>query len=467
MATYAATVTALRAAHRSGKLATLEARRHQLTRLVAMLEENKDMWREALWKDLHKASFEADLCEIMFVLNEAKHAHNELDKWMKPEKVKKGLLFATDDCYIRREPFGISLIMGAWNYPLALCLDPLVGTIAAGNCAVVKPSECAPSIAQLCSKLIPSYLDPECFAVVEGGIPETTELLKVRFDHIFYTGSPMVGKIVMTAAAKHLTPTVLELGGKSPCFVDTDVDLYRAARSIAWGKYTNSGQTCVAPDYVMCRPEIRDKFVEEVKKVVNEFYEGDVQKSPNYARMINERNFDRVSGLIDEKKVVMGGVTDKSELFISPTVMTGVTHDDAVMQQEIFGPIMPIIDVADADEAVRIINEGEKPLALYCYTNNATTKEKFLQETSSGGCCINDCMTQMTLETLPFGGVGNSGMGGYHGWFSYDCFSHKKSVMVKSLRMEPTLSIRYPPYTDQKMKYAKMAMEKSLKTGWF
>jgi len=466
MAAYAGTVNALRASYLGGKLATVEARRHQLKRFIAMLEENKDLWRAALHKDLHKASFEADLCEIMFTLNEAKHAHNELDNWVKPEKVKRGLLFATDGCYIRREPLGVSLIIGAWNYPLQVSLGPLVGAIAAGNCAVVKPSECAPETAELIRTLLPTYLDPECFAVVCGGIPETTELLSVRFDHIFYTGSPMVGKIVMAAAAKHLTPVVLELGGKSPCFVDADVDLYRAARSICWGKFTNSGQTCVAPDYVMCRPETRDKLVEQMKKVVDEFYEGDVKNSPNYARMINERNFDRVSSLIDEKKVVIGGATDKSNLYIAPTVMAGVTHDDAIMREEIFGPVLPIVDVSGEDEAVQKINAGEKPLALYCFSNNGKTQKKFLNGTSSGGCCINDVITHMTLETLPFGGVGNSGMGGYHGWFSYDCFSHKKSVMIKSLKLEPTLAIRYPPYSDQKMTIARCLLEKSLKNKW-
>merc|ERR1711942_573850 len=321
MAAYVETVNALRASYLGGKLRTLEARRTQLMQFVDMLQDNRELWLDALKKDLHKPAFETDLTELMFTLNEAKHAYNELDSWMKPEKVKRGLLFAMDDAYIRREPFGVSLIMGAWNYPLQLILGPLVGAIAAGNCAVLKPSELSPATAELVKALVPSYLDPQCFAVICGGIPETTDLLKIRFDHIFYTGSPMVGKIVMAAASKYLTPVTLELGGKSPVFVDSDVDLYRAARSICWGKYMNCGQTCISPDYVMCTPETRDKLVEQVKKVVGEFYEDDAKKHPDYCRIVNQRHFDRVSKLINEKKVVMGGVTDREELFIAPTMM--------------------------------------------------------------------------------------------------------------------------------------------------
>lgn len=466
MGSYAVTVNSLRAAFLRGKLTDVKARRHQLQRLIDMLNDNKELWFSALGKDLHKSNFEAELCEIMFTINEAAHAHNELATWMKPEKVKKGLLFAMDDAYIRREPLGVTLVMGAWNYPLCLTLGPLVGAIAAGNCAVIKPSEMAPAVADLVNKLVPSYLDPDCFAVVCGGIPETTELLKVRFDHIFYTGSPMVGKIVMAAAAPYLTPVVLELGGKSPVYVDSDVDLYKVARSICWGKYMNCGQTCVSPDYVMCKPEVTPKLAEQVKRVVGEFYGEDAKSHPDYCRMVNERHFDRVSKLINKDKVVMGGVSDRSDLFISPTMMTGVTEDDAVMQEEIFGPILPVINVAGPDEAVAKVVAGEKPLALYCFSNNSSIQKKFVEGTSSGGCCVNDVISHMTLDTLPFGGVGNSGMGGYHGWFGYDCFSHKKSVMVKSLSMEPTLSIRYPPYTDNKMKMAQMMLGKSVKSGW-
>jgi len=466
VASYAGTVSSLRAAFAAGKLRSVESRKHQLRRLIDMLNENQALFEEALHKDLHKSAFESELCEVMFSLNEAKHAHNELASWMKPEKVKRGLLFAMDDCYIQREAFGVSLIMGAWNYPVNLTLGPLVGAIAAGNCCVLKPSEMSPATAELLLKLIPSYLDPECFAVICGGIPETTELLKVRFDHIFYTGSPMVGKIVMAAAAPFLTPVVLELGGKSPVYVDTDVDLYAVARSICWGKFMNCGQTCVSPDHVMCRPETSAKLAEQVKIVVKEFFGEDAKSHPDYCRMVNERHFDRVSGLINHEKVVMGGATDRSDLFIPPTMMNGVTPDDAVMQEEIFGPLLPIIHVSGADEAIEKINAGEKPLALYCFTNNSPTRKKFVEGTSSGGVTVNDVISHMTLETLPFGGVGNSGMGGYHGWFSYDCFSHKKSVMVKKLSMEPTLSVRYPPYSAQKMKIAKMIMEKSLKSSW-
>lgn len=466
MASYAETVNSLRAAYLGGKLSSVQARRHQLKRLCDMLDDNKDLWSAALMKDLHKPAFESELCEIMFTINEARHAHNELASWMKPEKVTKGLLFAMDDAFIRREPFGVSLIMGAWNYPLQLTLGPLVGAIAAGNCAVLKPSEMSPATAELVHKLVPSYLDPDCYAVICGGIPETTELLKVRFDHIFYTGSPMVGKIVMAAAAPFLTPVALELGGQCPVYVDSDVDLYKVARSICWGKFMNCGQTCVSPDYVMCKPGTSVELAEKVKLVVNEFYGEDAKSHPDYCRIVNERHFDRIAKLINDDKVVMGGVRDKSDLFIAPTMMTNVTEDDAIMQEETFGPVLPIFNVSGPDEAVEKVNKGEKPLALYCFSNSSSTQKKFVEGTSSGGCCVNDVISHMTLDSLPFGGVGNSGMGGYHGWFSYDCFSHRKSVMVKKLSMEPTMSIRYPPYSDTKMKIARMILEKSLKSTW-
>jgi len=447
-------------------LRSVEARRHQLKRLIDMVQDNRESFVAALKKDLHKPAFETDLAEVMFVLNEARHAYNELSTWVKPEQVKRGLLFALDDAYIRREAFGVTLIMGAWNYPVQLSLGPLVGAIAAGNCAVVKPSELAPATADLVKTLVPTYLDPECISVVCGGVPETTDLLTVRFDHIFYTGSPMVGKIVMAAAAKHLTPVILELGGKSPCYVDSDVDMYRTARALCWGKFMNCGQTCISPDYVMCQPETREKLVEQVKRVVGEFYGEDPKNHPDYCRIVNQRHFDRVSKLINQEKVVMGGKTDKDDLFISPTMMTGVTEDDACMKEEIFGPLLPILDVNNAEEALHKVNAGEKPLALYCFSNNGRTQKKFIETTSSGGCCVNDTISHITLETLPFGGVGNSGMGGYHGWFSYDCFSHKKSVMVKKLGLEPSLSVRYPPYNDKKMSMLKMLIEKSLKKSW-
>ena len=260
MPAYYTRVEALRAAYKRGQMSSLSSRRLQLKRLIDMLQDNRDLFVAALQKDLHKPAFETDVAEMMMTLNEAAHACNELATWMEPEKVKRGLLFAMDEAYIRREPFGVTLIMGAWNYPLQVLLCPLVGAIAAGNCALLKPSELAPATAELVRRLVPAYLNPECFAVVCGGIPETTELLAERFDHIFYTGSPMVGKIVMAAAAKYLTPVILELGGKSPCYVDADVDLYKTARSLCWGKFMNCGQTCITADYVMCTPETRDEL---------------------------------------------------------------------------------------------------------------------------------------------------------------------------------------------------------------
>lgn len=451
----------------AGRSKPLEFRLKQLKRFDEMIEENKEAWFDALRKDLRKPKLEAELCEVMFTQNEIRHAHSNLSSWMKPEHVKRGLVFAADECYIHREPFGLCLIIGAWNYPLQLALGPLVGAITAGNVAVVKPSELSPATSALIAKLLPQYLDPSCYAVVEGGVIETTELLALRWDHIFYTGSSVVGKIIMTAAAKHLTPVVLELGGKSPAYVDDAVDLYRVARSIVWGRFMNCGQTCVAPDYVLCKPEIKSALIELMKGVMTEFWGSDIQSHPDYCRIVNERHFDRISKLVDSEKVVFGGKMDKKDLFIEPTIMSGVTGNDAVMQEEIFGPVLPILDVSSLEEAIEFIKSRQKPLALYCFTNNKDTRNKFVNETASGGVCVNDVISHLILETLPFGGVGNSGMGGYHGWFSFDCFSHKKSVMVKNLALERAFYMRYPPYDESKLKVAKMMLAKKMGSSIF
>ncbi|XP_018883134.4 aldehyde dehydrogenase, dimeric NADP-preferring isoform X1 [Gorilla gorilla gorilla] len=316
---------------------------------------------------------------------------------------------------------------------------------SAGNAVVLKPSELSENMASLLATIIPQYLDKDLYPVINGGVPETTELLKERFDHILYTGSTGVGKIIMTAAAKHLTPVTLELGGKSPCYVDKNCDLDVACRRIAWGKFMNSGQTCVAPDYILCDPSIQNQIVEKLKKSLKEFYGEDAKKSRDYGRIISARHFQRVMGLIEGQKVAYGGTGDAATRYIAPTILTDVDPQSPVMQEEIFGPVLPIVCVRSLEEAIQFINQREKPLALYIFSSNDKVIKKMIAETSSGGVAANDVIVHITLHSLPFGGVGNSGMGSYHGKKSFETFSHRRSCLVRPLMNDEGLKVRYPP----------------------
>lgn len=440
----------------SGRTKTYEWRIKQLNLLDKLLRERKDEIFEALNKDLGKSQMESWLAELAMVQNELAYARKHLRDWMKPAKVSTPLALQPGRCRIYPQPLGVVLIIGPWNYPLQLVLAPLVGAIAAGNSAVLKPSEMAPATSAVVAKLLPQYLDTECVAVVEGGIPETTALLEQRFDHIFYTGNGRVGRIIMKAAAEHLTPVTLELGGKSPTIVDGSANLEVAARRIAWGKWFNAGQTCVAPDYILAHESIADQLVAKLKTSIREFFGDDPQQATDYGRIINERHFDRLTKLLDNGDVVEGGSHDKSDRYIAPTILRNVSEDSTVMTDEIFGPILPVLTYRTMPEAVRFVNERPKPLAFYVFAEDAGAQRAALDGTTSGGACINDVVAHLSVHGLPFGGVGASGMGAYHGKASFDTFTHMRSTLEKSSRLD--VPLRYPPYDDTKQKWLKRLM---------
>jgi len=449
----------------SGKTLGVEYRKEQLRNLLKLIDENEKLLLEAVQKDLHKNFKETFVMESNFIRNDLVLMLDNLDEWVKGEKVKKNLLTMMDDCYVQYQPFGLCLILGAWNYPVQLTLGPMIGAIAAGNCVVLKPSEVAENTANVLEQLIPRYLDKECFHVINGAVPETTALLKERWDHIFYTGNNVVAKIVYEAAAKHLTPVVLELGGKSPVFIDETSDLDLVSRRLVWGKFMNCGQTCIAPDYVLCPKSVETSLVEKMKKTLKDFYTENPQKSDSFGRIINNRHFHRVKNLLTSGRIVIGGDMDESDNFISPTVIVDVKPTDPVMQQEIFGPALPFMNVNNEDEAIAFINSRDKPLALYVFSKDKKVINKILTRTSSGGTTVNDTIMHAGLPTLPFGGVGPSGMGAYHGKRSFDVFSHQRGVMVKKQSMEMMNDLRYPPYTDGKQRMIEMVMRKNPKSG--
>ncbi|XP_009276469.1 PREDICTED: fatty aldehyde dehydrogenase isoform X1 [Aptenodytes forsteri] len=454
-----------RAAFNSGRCRSLEFRMQQLKALERMVQEKEKEILAAIRADLHKCGPSAYSHEILGVLKELALAMDKLPSWAAPQPVKRDLLTMRDEAYVCPEPLGVVLIIGAWNYPFVLVMQPLIGAIAAGNAVVVKPSEICENTAQLVSDLLPQYLDQELYPVVTGGVPETTELLKQRFDHILYTGNSTVGKIVMAAAAKHLTPVTLELGGKSPCYIDKDCDLDVACRRITWGKYMNCGQTCIAPDYILCDPSIQSKVVENIKVTLQEFYGEDVKSSPDYERIVNKRHFKRILGLLDGQKIAHGGEADEASCFIAPTILIDVSPESKVMEEEIFGPVLPILTVKNVDEAIEFINRREKPLALYVFSNNKKLIKRVISETFSGGVTGNDVIMHFLLSTLPFGGVGNSGIGAYHGKHSFETFSHRRACLIRDLKMEVMHKLRYPPGSQKKVDWAKFFLLKRFNKG--
>ncbi|NWY60477.1 AL3A2 dehydrogenase, partial [Chionis minor] len=469
-------VSSARAAFNSGRCRSLEFRMQQLKALERMVKEKEIL--AAIKADLHKSGPNAYNHEILGILGELALAMDKLPSWAAPQPVKKNLLTMRDEAYVCPEPLGVVLIIGAWNYPFVLVMQPLIGTIAAGgdppqplsfleersrraeqpccaclagNAVVVKPSEISENTAQLVADLLPQYLDRELYSVVTGGAAETTALLTQRFDHILYTGNSTVGKIVMAAAAKHLTPVTLELGGKSPCYIDKDCDLAVACRRITWGKYMNCGQTCIAPDYILCDPSIQSQVVENIKATLQEFYGEDVKSSPDYERIINKRHFKRIVGLLEGQKIAHGGQTDEASCFIAPTVLTDVSPESKVMEEEIFGPVLPIVTMKSVDEAIEFISRREKPLALYVFSNNKKLIRRVISETSGGGVTGNDVFMHALVPDLRFGGVGNSGMGAYHGKHSFETFSHSRACLIKDLKMEVVNKLRYPPGCQKKV----------------
>jgi aldehyde dehydrogenase (NAD+) len=434
----------LKAAFRGGRTRSLRWRQDQLSALVRLIEENLERLTDSLVADLGKPRLEAFSTELGYVMGEARFARKHLKKWMKPERVPTSAVVMPGTSRIIREPLGVSLIIGAWNYPVHLTLAPLIGSIAAGGCAVVKPSEVAAHTSKILAELIPRYLDQQCIQVVEGGVPETTDLLEQQWDKIFYTGNGNVGRIVMAAAARHLTPVTLELGGKSPTIVDADVDLKVAARRIIWCKFTNAGQTCVAPDHVLVHSDQHDALVNAMRRTIHEFYGSDPKQSADYGRIINHRHFDRLVGLLGSGHAACGGDHDRDEKYIAPTILTDVSPDSPAMSDEIFGPILPILKMPSTDDAIEFVNSRPKPLALYVFSRNKAVARRVIEHTSSGGATINHGWMHLGVPSLPFGGVGDSGIGGYHGRHSFEAFSHRKAVLDKPTLVDPKLL--YPPY---------------------
>ena len=452
--TVTSTLARLRQTFDSGKTRPIEWRLAQLGEIERMMRDHEADFAEALRLDLGKCRFEAVLTEMSFVAEEAKYAAKHLKTWMKPQRVRTPLMAQPGRSYIQPEPKGIVLIIAPWNYPMSMVMAPLVGAAAAGNCAVMKPSEITRHTSAVLASLLPRYLDKDAFAVVEGGIPETTALLEQPFDHILYTGNERVARVVMAAAARHLTPVTLELGGKSPCLIDKSADIGVAASRIAWGKFINAGQTCVAPDHVLVHRAVTAQFLEAITARIRDFYGDDPAQSPDFCRIASERHTERFVKLLEGQKIHVGGRVDVAGRFVEPTIVLDPAPDSALMQEEIFGPVLPVITVDEMHEAVKFVADRPKPLALYLFTKSKVLEEVVLQRLSAGSVCINDAVIFMVSPELPFGGVGNSGMGRYSGWYGFETFSHMKPVMKRSFRLDAPL--RYPPYTEKKAKLIKI-----------
>lgn len=437
-------VSAQRAFFMTGATIPVAYRIDALRRLQASIRTHKQDLLDAMHTDLGKSSSEAYMCEVGLVLSDIAYQIKHVAQWAKPTYKWTPLTNFPAISRVHHDPYGVALIMSPWNYPCLLTLEPLSGAIAAGNTAVVKPSAYSPATSAVIATIISECFDPEYVACVTGGRAENQSLLEQHFDYIFFTGGVTVGKLVMEKASHHLTPITLELGGKSPVIIDRSANLRLAARRLVFGKYLNCGQTCIAPDYVLCHADVHDRFVAMVREEAERMYGTRPLDNANYGKMINKKHFDRVCGLIDPAKVVWGGQTDIAALRIAPTVMDGVSADDAVMQEEIFGPVLPILTVQDSDEAFRFIARRPHPLALYLFTNDRAVERQFTTGLQYGGGCVNDTIIHIATDNLPFGGVGNSGMGQYHGKYSFRTFSHDKSV-VRRLSW-PDVPLRYQPY---------------------
>ncbi|GAC19208.1 aldehyde dehydrogenase family protein [Paraglaciecola arctica] len=437
----------------SGSTKALAWRIEQLQQIKKMVLEQQDNIFTAMQKDLGRCDMESWTAELGGVVSEVDHSIKHLKKWMKPRKVSTPIIAQPGKSYILPEPLGTILIIGAWNYPLLLVLSPLVAAVSAGNCALIKPSELSANMSKLVAKMVSLYLDNDAIDVVEGAVKETTELLKHQFDHIIYTGGEVVGKIVMRAAAEFLTPVTLELGGKSPCIVDSSTDLDVTAARIVWSKWMNAGQTCVAPDYVLVEKSFAPQLIDAIKNKIAEFYGADVVTSKDYGRIVSERHCSRIIKYLEDQNVVFGGTHDLANKYIEPTIVLDPSSDSPLMQEEIFGPILPIITMDNISQAIPYVNAREKPLALYLFSKNSSFEQQVLTSTSAGMVCINDGFMFAANPNLPFGGVGSSGTGAYHGKIGFDNFSHLKTVMKRSFWFD--VPLRYPPFTSKKFKLLK------------
>lgn len=441
-------VAARRKCFLSGKTRSLEWREAQLTALRALLVERAQDFFDALWSDLRRNRVDADLTDVKFIADEATYALRHVRRWLQPKRESAPFILRPGHVKVRFDPLGVGLIIGAWNYPIMLCLSPLVAAIAGGNAAVIKPSEGAPACADAIARLAPLYLDPDAISVVTGGVPETTALLEQRWDHIFFTGGPPIGKVVMAAAARRLTPVVLELGGKNPTIVHSSANLRVAARRIAQGRWMNAGQTCTAPDHVLVFKDVAKEFLQQLKEAVAVFYGDDPRRSPDYGRIVNARHFDRLTNLLGSGDIYLGGQHDREDLFIAPTILVNVARDSPIMQEEVFGPILPVREIDGLEEAIDAVNAQPSPLGLYVFSENPQVAERILAATASGDAAVNDCTVQPLVRELPFGGVGNSGMGKYHGEWGFRAYTNARGVLYRSAMLDP--AVRYPPYSANK-----------------
>ncbi|MGD7046093.1 aldehyde dehydrogenase [Jeotgalibacillus proteolyticus] len=430
----------------SGITRKIDFRIKQLRKLQTLIKEHEDEILSALKKDLGKNPFEAYVSEIGITLKSIQTMINNVKQWAKTEKVKTPLFQMPSKSYIMKEPYGSVLIIGPFNYPFQLVIEPLIGALAAGNCAVIKPSESTPEVTAVIQRMISANFDPAYLKVVEGEKEETSLLIHAPFDYLFFTGSVPVGKIVMEAASKNLVPHTLELGGKSPTIVDETADLKKAAQRILWGKLINAGQTCIAPDYLVVHQSIKDQLIKELKSTIHDFYGDSIEANDQYGKIVNEKHFDRLVSILekDREHIVAGGETNREERFIAPAILDSITWSNAAMQDEIFGPILPVLTYNQLDEAIDMIQSRPKPLALYVFTEDKQSEKKVLESLSFGGGCVNDTLSHVANDQLPFGGVGHSGVNAYHGKHSFDLFSHRKSMMKKSTKVE--LKLAFPPY---------------------
>lgn len=440
---------------RMGHTMDFDFRKNALQRLKAMILEHEEEFCEALFQDLHKSRFEAYATEIGFTLEELSYNLKKLKRWMRPKRVPSGITSFPARSRLTYEPLGTVLIIAPWNYPFQLIMSPLIGALAAGNTVILKPSEISAHTGLALEKMINAAFDEKYVHVVTGGAEVSQQLLTLDFNHIFFTGSPRIGKIVMQAAAKRLIPVTLELGGKSPCIVDKDINLKLAARRIAWGKFLNAGQTCIAPDYLFVHEAVKEDFIKEIEHAVRSFFGTDIRQSPDYPRIISRPNMERLATLLEDVHIVSGGNYDLEELFFEPTILDEVPFEKPVMQQEIFGPVLPVITFHDIDDAIRLINDRPHPLALYIFSNNKSFQKKVIAGIPAGGVTVNDTLMHIASKKLPFGGVGNSGIGQYHGFEGFKTFSNAKPVVYRGRWLD--VPLRYAPYKS-KLKILKYFM---------
>lgn len=448
-------VAAQRDYFNSGATLDVDSRLAALDRLKDAILKHEDDISAALKADLNKSPFETYMCEVGLVLNELNYIRKHMKKWIKDKRVPTPLAQFPSRSFRHPEPYGVVLVMAPWNYPFMLALEPVAGAIAAGNCVVIKPSAYSPATSAVMAKLVAEAFDPRHVTVVEGGRSENQALLDQTFDYIFFTGGTAVAREVMAKAALHLTPVSLELGGKSPCIVDQTANLKVAAKRLAFGKYLNAGQTCVAPDYLLVHESVKDALAAELEKNVRDFFGDDPLSCPDYVKIINEKHYQRIQRLIDGEHAVFGGQARDGK--IAPTLLDGVTGNSPVMQEEIFGPVLPMLTYSDLEEAISFITSRPKPLALYLFTTDKRTEKQVLSRVSYGGGCVNDTIIHLATPYMPFGGVGNSGMGGYHGKASFDTFTHYKSVLKKANWLD--LPMRYQPYTKGNLKLLRMFLK--------